>query len=209
MRSSLNVAFVWVCALAVCAPAAFHPAHASPASSKSEARQRYDAGTRHYNLAEYADALVQFKEGYRLRPDPVFLFNIAQCYRLLSEPEEAATFYRSFLREQPEAPNRADVERMVGEQEAIAHAKRDRAANAERAKAVVVLPVAPPVAVTPAVDVALAAPAPAHPKPLVKKPWFWVAVVGGAGVVAAAIVVGVVLGGPRNPHASLGAEVLQ
>jgi tetratricopeptide (TPR) repeat protein len=85
---------------------------------KQEAKAHFTAGQSHYNLNEFSDALREFKEGYRLYPDPVFLYNLGQCERQLNHPEEAIRFYRSFLREQPKAPNRQEVQGKIAELEA-------------------------------------------------------------------------------------------
>jgi tetratricopeptide (TPR) repeat protein len=91
---------------------------AAGVDEKQEAKARFVAGQRHYNLNEFPEALREFKEGYRLYPDPVFLFNLGQCERQLGRFDEAIRFYRSFLREQPKAPNRQDVLRKIDEMEA-------------------------------------------------------------------------------------------
>jgi tetratricopeptide (TPR) repeat protein len=85
--------------------------------NKSEAKARFATGQSHYNLNEYSEALREFKEAYRLYPDPVFLYNAGQCERQLGHPEEAIRFYRSFLREQPKAPNRQEVQNKISELE--------------------------------------------------------------------------------------------
>ena len=108
------------------------PAFAAEPSreAKQEAKARFVAGQSHYNLNEFSQALVEFKEAYRLLPDPVFLYNSGQCERQLGHPEEAIRFYRSYLREQPKAPNRQDVVHKIDEMEAALKAK---AAEAEKA----------------------------------------------------------------------------
>src|SRR5512141_1027182 len=70
-------------------------------SAKQEAKAHFMSGQRHYNLNELSEALADFKDAYRLYPDPVFLFNLGQCERQLGHHEEAIRFYRNFLREQP------------------------------------------------------------------------------------------------------------
>lgn len=182
---------------------AARPGLGAPVPGKADAKAFYKSGTQHYNLAEFEAALSDFKEAYRLHSDPVFLFNIAQCHRRLGNSIDAVTFYRSYLRESPAAPNRAEVEKIVAELEAQNTAKQQeaerlKAQEAERAKA-------QEAAARPAngADVAVVVAAPPAKKPLVKKPWFWVAVVGGAAVVATAISVGVVFGTPpRGPQAT-------
>jgi len=91
--------------------------------AKQEAKARFVSGQSHYNLNEFAAALGDFKEAYRLLPDPVFLYNLGQCERQLGHLEEAIRFYRSFLREQPKAANRQDVARKIDEMEATLKAK--------------------------------------------------------------------------------------
>ena len=90
----------------------------SEQGTKQEAKARFVSGQSHYNLNEFAEALLDFKEAYRLLPDPVFLYNLGQCERQLGHLEEAVRFYRSFLREQPKAPNRQEVVHKIDEMEA-------------------------------------------------------------------------------------------
>jgi len=91
---------------------------------KQEAKARYTTGQSHYNLNEFKEALQDFKEAYRLFPDPVFLFNVAQCERQLGNLEEAIQFYRSYLRNKPKAPNRQEVLRRIDEMQAVIDAKK-------------------------------------------------------------------------------------
>jgi len=93
-------------------------AEEDPGSAKQEAKARFMSGQRHYNLNELSEALADFKDAYRLYPDPVFLFNLGQCERQLGHHEEAIRFYRNFLREQPKAPNRQEVLHKIEEMEA-------------------------------------------------------------------------------------------
>ena len=91
---------------------------------KQEAKARYTTGQSHYNLNEFKEALEDFKEAYRLFPDPVFLFNVAQCERQLGNLDEAIKFYRSYLRNKPKAPNRQEVLRRIDEMQAVIDAKK-------------------------------------------------------------------------------------
>lgn len=95
--------------------------------AKQEAKARFVSGQSHYNLNEFSAALGDFKEAYRLLPDPVFLYNLGQCERQLGHLKEGIRFYRSFLREQPKAANRQDVMRKIDEMEATLKAKQAEA----------------------------------------------------------------------------------
>jgi tetratricopeptide (TPR) repeat protein len=170
------------------------------------ARQHFIDGTKHFDLGEYREALAEFKEAFRIKEDPVFLYNIAQCHRLLGENAEAIRFLKNYLRRAPDAPNRADVEsRIAALQELVDRQEKERAQKAQAAAAAPPQPSPQPspiaAAATPSPETA--APAPS-PTPVYKKWWLWTLV--GVAVVAAAGV-GVAVGvasqsqssGPASP----------
>lgn len=187
---SPRATFTCLAAVAVVLASGMPPAgaaeRAAPGDDKQEAKSRFVAGQRHYNLNEFPEALREFKEGYRLYPDPVFLFNLGQCERQLGHFEEAIRFYRSFLREQPKAPNKQDVLRKIEEMEAaqrLKGAEPDKVvppatagdaapAIAEPPPAAPALPVAPPpaepTAATPAPALPATAPAPIESEPVAR-----------------------------------------
>src|SRR5262245_3691 len=75
-------------------------AFAQDAGSDAErARVLYEQGLRHYNLTEYDQAIVVWRESYRLSKAALLLFNIGQAYRLDGDCETAAQFYASYRRE--------------------------------------------------------------------------------------------------------------
>jgi tetratricopeptide (TPR) repeat protein len=111
---------------------------------KQEAKARYTTGQSHYNLNEFQDALREFKEAYRLYPDPAFLFNAAQCERQLGHSEEAIQFYRSYLRNAPKAPNRQEVEHRIEELQGNLEAKKAAAPAVVETPAVPAPPTSPP-----------------------------------------------------------------
>ena len=151
----------------------------------AQAKLHYDTGMAHYQLEEWDAAIGEFEAGFRLRPSPEFLFNIGQSYRLSKRPDKAVVFYQKYLRMQPDAPNRADVERF------IERARQDAQSQPQPPPTPTVS--APEPTVAPATP-SLIAQAPAK-KPVYKRGWFW-GVVGGAVVLAAgAVVIGIVVGG--------------
>ena len=87
-------------------------------SSVDEVRRHYREGVTHYDLAEYVKAVKSFKEAYRLSNDPAYLFNVAQSYRLARSCGDAMTFYQSFLRNSPDAPNKDKIEARIAEMKA-------------------------------------------------------------------------------------------
>jgi tetratricopeptide (TPR) repeat protein len=91
---------------------------ASAADDKDAARRAFSEGAKYYALNEYVEALAAFKRAYWNYQDPTFLYNIAQCHRMLKHKAEAIDFYRSYLRNAPNAKNRADVEKLIAELDA-------------------------------------------------------------------------------------------
>src|SRR5947207_13123212 len=88
---------------------------ATPAAAEDRvaARAAFNEGTRHFDLAQYDQALEAFKRAYWNYEEPTFLFNIAQCHRALGHKEDALAMYRSYLRKLPDAPNRSETQRFI------------------------------------------------------------------------------------------------
>jgi hypothetical protein len=164
------------------------------AEDKNAARAAYAEGRRHYDLNEFTPALEAFKRAYVAFEDPVFLFNIAQCHRQLGHREDAIKFYRSYLRNQPDAANRDEVNATIAKLESeIADQKQRETQAAAAAKAAAPPPMTtaatpvPPTAST--TLVATPSPAPQH-TPVYRKWWLWTIV----GVVAAGAATGIAIG---------------
>lgn len=55
-------------------------AFAAPENANTlQAREHYRSGLALFNLQEYKDAIADFEAAYRLVPDGVFLYNLAQA----------------------------------------------------------------------------------------------------------------------------------
>lgn len=94
---------------------------AQPAPSLEErAAALVDEGNRHYNVAEYAEAIKAYKEAYKLIPEPLLLWNLAQAYRLANDCTNALTFYKNYVREAPTGQFRAMADTRIPEMEACA-----------------------------------------------------------------------------------------
>lgn len=61
----------------------------------------YKEGANQYNLGNFDKAVEAFKQGFALEPDdskkPIYLYNVAQSYRLANDCKNALFFYRRFL----------------------------------------------------------------------------------------------------------------
>jgi len=173
-------------ASAVAAPPSPAPASPGPPPTESQladAKQRYAAASRLYDLAEYESALTEFKEAYRAVGDPAFLFNIAQCHRKLGHRDEELTFFKSYLRRSPHAKNRIEVERRIQELERAMAATPPPPSPEPKPPAPpppgpTLTPPPPPERQPEATLVSPAAPGADEGRgaPLYKRGWFWVAV---------------------------------
>jgi tetratricopeptide (TPR) repeat protein len=123
------------------------PARAADPRTES-ARQHSAQGDAYYKLEKYSNAIGEYEQAYLAKPDPSFLYNIAQCHRLMGQSAEALNFYRRFLRDAPNAPNREVAEKHIKDLEDASHASLEP----------------PPVAAAPPAVVSPPAPAPA-PEP--------------------------------------------
>lgn len=145
-------------------------------------------GARLYDLGRYQEAAKEYELAFEAKDLPEFLFNAAQAYRFAKDYLSAIRFYRSYLRRQPDAANRSEVETRVAELEAmIEQQKRASIESAQskesgqRTSAVTSSP-APIIATTASTD---------QRKPLYKRGWFWGTIAGAAVVIAVGIGLGV------------------
>jgi len=218
----------WILALGLClvTSSAF-------ADNRSVAREAYKEGSRQFEIGDYKAALDNFKKAYVAYEEAAFLFNMAQCQRLLGEKPEALRTYRLYLRKIPNSPNREEIEKVISSLEAAI--EQDNTATAlpptgvdpatgklrprttpepppveskpaeAPAPAVVETPPAPAVAPSqPQVVEEKPAPKSQERTPLYKKWWLWTAI-GGVVMVGVAVGVGVAASTPNNAPAPAGA----
>ncbi len=95
------------------------PAAAQPAPDKT-AEEHYEASKKLYNIEKYDEAIAELKKAYELSPDPIYLFNIGQALRKKNDCAGALDYYRKYLRDSPNAPNKDKVEGWMTELEACA-----------------------------------------------------------------------------------------
>jgi len=184
--------FALVCLLFAAANAHAHGQNRRAAvptqSAQDEAKELYKKGMTHYELGEFDVAIDEFKRAYALTSAPGLLFNIAQVYRMKKDPEQAVYFYRTYLRLVPAAPNRADVESLLAEnQKALDELNAKKRADAEAAAAAA----ARANAASAAIAASPPAPPPPRPRPWRAELWSGVAIAAvGLGGLATAVALG-------------------
>jgi tetratricopeptide (TPR) repeat protein len=174
-------------------------AHAEEMDNATRARVLSNKGLDDFDHKRYDDAIAAFSSSYALAPLPALAFNIAQAYRLKGDCAAALRFYRAYLRELPDAPNRERAETQMGAMQACVDVQAKPVAHDDHAAA----PASPPVTTAASQPTPSAAhldakltQAPPQKKPLYKKWWLWTVV---GGVVAAGAITGVAVATTRPP----------
>jgi tetratricopeptide (TPR) repeat protein len=181
-----------------------------------EARHHFEDGSKAYALGEFQRAIAEYRAAYNSKPDPAILYNIAQAYRLSGDMQQALFFYRSYLRQDPKAPNRKEVDKRIHDLDE--QVRQHRALSSQPPNETVapgkILPTEqeapespPPPSTTKPAEVT---PPPSTPeltavtatpqsKPVYKKAWLWAVV--GVAVVGVAVGLGVGLTVGASPSA--------
>lgn len=89
---------------------------------KAAAQAAFAEGQQRYAAGEYVPAAVKFEAAYAADPDPVYLFNVAQAYRLGNACGKAVGYYKRFLEQVPNPPNLVNVKQYLEQSEACAKA---------------------------------------------------------------------------------------
>jgi tetratricopeptide (TPR) repeat protein len=153
-------------------------------AAKAEYRLASDA----YALGNYEQAIEHFEKAYKLSQEPALLFDIGQAYTRwydlsndVEQLKKARRMYENYvinldvtdMTDEERANARADAQRRIAEVDRRIADHRDSNTEVDedddKAK-----------------------------KPVHKKAWFWVAIIGGIAVVTAGVTTGVVLGTRRD-----------
>ena len=92
------------------------PPPAEAASTPAQrAKQHYQQGEAYFKAKNFSAAMEEYQRGYLDKANPVFIFNIAQCQRLLGNSAAAVEFYQRYLKEAPDGPGRPVAEKQIAE----------------------------------------------------------------------------------------------
>jgi tetratricopeptide (TPR) repeat protein len=129
-----RIAFVvW---LAICA-LALRPAYGQAELALKKAQASFDQAQGEFLQGKYEEAARSFQDAYDARPFPSFLYNVAATYHTKgkkdSDPvayQKAIDAYRKYLTADPQAPDKAKVEKAIGVLEAEIKRLKDQPAGA-------------------------------------------------------------------------------
>ena len=100
-------------------------AFAQNADSLKKAQASFDAAQSDYLAGKFDEAAAGFQEAYAARPFPQFLYNVGASFHMKGKKtsdvaayKKAVEFYKRYLAEEPQATDKAKVEKAVGVLEA-------------------------------------------------------------------------------------------
>jgi tetratricopeptide (TPR) repeat protein len=192
-----------------------------------KARAHFQQGDTYFKLDKYPAALQEFEQAYLAKQDPSFLYNIAQCHRLMGNRVEAIRFYKRYLADAPTAANRPVAEKHIRDLESAIGAEELTGAHpppsplppkSGEVGGAGTSPTRPPPTAPPPLALearppppsrsdavltnpALPPPSPADDHPFYTKWWFWTAV---GGVVATGVLLALLLN--RDPSCPSGRQ---
>jgi tetratricopeptide (TPR) repeat protein len=102
------------CLALLAATVAFAPPAAAQ-TALEQAKGLTGRATIEYNVGHFEQALDLYSRAYQALPTPALLFDIGQCHRMLGNGERAIFFFQGYLRDKPDAPNRALVEQLLAD----------------------------------------------------------------------------------------------
>jgi tetratricopeptide (TPR) repeat protein len=108
--ASGTAAWVLVASLC-CAPSVARAA--PPSDDGKRAVQLFEQSAAAYDAGQFAKAAELLKEAYRLRPDPVLLYNLARAYEGMGALPDAVKAYSDFLAADPTAKDRGAIEARI------------------------------------------------------------------------------------------------
>jgi tetratricopeptide (TPR) repeat protein len=82
-------------------------------TEKQDLANLINSGKSAYNEGEFEKSLDFFGRAYGLYPHPDILYRMGLCYERLGEDASAIRYYRQFLQEVPDAPERPRIEKTI------------------------------------------------------------------------------------------------
>jgi hypothetical protein len=139
---TLGITLLLLAALAALAPGAAiaqrtpapSPAPAAapaPDESTEKMRDAFEKGQDLYEQKKYEDAAAKFREAYSHKPAASLLFNEAVCYEKMRNYGKAASLFRRYIQESPNARDKDKVETRI----AALENEEQRKVNPNRVKA--------------------------------------------------------------------------
>lgn len=102
------------------------PATGTPenADAARQAREHFLRGQQHFDAREFEEAVVAFEAAAALVPSADLWYNIARSHEELRHYDEAVEYYRRYLRDRVDPPDRARIEQHIAQLEAEAESQR-------------------------------------------------------------------------------------
>jgi tetratricopeptide (TPR) repeat protein len=94
-------------------------------ANDAEAKEAYKKGRALYKAGKYAEAVVELKRAYALKPHPSLLRYMGDTYYKLNDARKAIEHYKKYLKEAPQAADKEKVEGKVRQLELVVGASEE------------------------------------------------------------------------------------
>ncbi|HEY2748027.1 MAG TPA: hypothetical protein VGL86_25565 [Polyangia bacterium] len=139
--------------------------------------QDFEAAGKHFSAAQEAFgakhfkiAATEFEAAYAITKDPVLLYNVAESYEKAGDGHAAVANYKAYLKEQPLAQDKPEVQRRIKAIEGKGYKIASQSAPGDNPPSATTAPATPPpVATTPSTPPP-STPAPLPPPPVAPPP---------------------------------------
>lgn len=111
----------------------------------AQAQVHLQRALQHFRDRQYTEAIHEFELANAAAPSADFWFNIARCHELLTQYDAAVDFYRRYLRDKVDPPDRQHVEQHIVELQRLGEQAR-LASHRHTAESNLGLELTPPVA---------------------------------------------------------------
>jgi tetratricopeptide (TPR) repeat protein len=139
--------------------------------------QDFEAAGKHFSAAQEAfgakhfkTAAVEFESAYSITKDPVLLYNVGESYEKAGEGKKAVASYRAYLRDQPQAADKAEVQKRIAGIEAKRYRLIDQSSPGDNPPTTTTTAPATPPVTRPATPPPSTATPPSTPPPSLKEP---------------------------------------
>ena len=95
------------------------------ADNAAEARKAFKAGRTAFKAGNYAVAATELGRAYKLKPHPALLRYLGQTYYKMNKARKAISYFKRYLKDSPQAPDRAKIQAKVRELEMVVGASDD------------------------------------------------------------------------------------
>lgn len=112
-KTQRGAGLLWLARWVLCASLSAVALPSAQAQDYAAAGQYFDAAQEAFQKGDFKRAAQQYAAAHAITKDSALLFSIGESWQRAGEPQKALDAYRAYLREQPTASERPEVEKRI------------------------------------------------------------------------------------------------